>query len=110
MYVEKTIFEEKEPRSSRSLLEYYDQLLDNFNFPVCAHLSNFNIMLETHFGNRIGFHRRIHLSKSHIIYDKQKAGSYIEAAIKQWGTPDADIFKIAGERFRSSLSSNEPFA
>ena len=47
-YVEKAIFENQEPRSLRSLLDYYDGLLDNNNYPGRGHLSNFKTMLENH--------------------------------------------------------------
>ena len=55
------------------------------------------------FKERIGFHRRVQRNESLIVYDKTKGGSYIEAAINQWGISDEQLYLAVAKRLKQSV-------
>ena len=68
-HVKTVIFDEKEPRTLKGLLEDYNKLLKDNKFPVCQKTCVVKELLEKKFGERIGFHSRSEVNQSWIVYD-----------------------------------------
>ena len=90
---------------NRELLNDYNHLLSNHNFPKCEQTSKFKSILEKEFGYAIGFRNRFQKNQSSIVYDVSKGGSYIEAAINAWGISDDDLLRNVASRLRNKTKN-----
>ena len=103
--VRKVIFQDNEPRTLKGLLDDYNDLLSNHNFPKCERTSKLKSILEKEFGDVVGFHNRFQENQSSIVYDVSKGGSYIEAAINAWGISDDDLLRNVASRLRNKTKN-----
>ena len=55
IHVRKVIFQDNELRTLKGLLDDYNYLLSNHNFPKCERTSKLKSILEKEFGDTIGF-------------------------------------------------------
>ena len=58
IHVRKVIFQDNEPRTLKGLLDDYNHLFSNLNFPKCERTSKVKSILEKEFGDAIGSHNR----------------------------------------------------
>ena len=56
IHVRKVIFQDNEPRTLKGLLDDYNHLFSNLNFPKCERTSKVKSILEKEFGDAIGSH------------------------------------------------------
>ena len=90
---------------NRELLDDYNHLLSNHNFPKCERTSKLKSILKKEFGDVVGFHNRFQENQSSIVYDVSKGGSYIEAAINAWGISDDDLLRNVASRLRKKTKN-----
>ena len=100
IHVRKVIFQDNEPRTLKGLLDDYNHLLLNHNFPKCERTSTLKSISEKEFGDTIGFHNRFQKNQSCIVYDVLKGSCYIEA-INAWGIFDDDLLRNVASRLRN---------
>ena len=105
IHVRKVIFQDNEPRTLKRLLDNYNHLLSNHNFPKCERTSKLKSILKKEFGDVVGFHNRFQKNQSSIVYDASKGGSYIEAAINAWGISDDDLLRNIASRLRKKTKN-----
>ena len=105
IHVGQVIFQDNESRTLKGLLDDYNHLLSNHNFPKCEQTSKLKSILEKEFGYAIGFHNRFQKNQSSIVYDVSKGGSYIEAAINAWGISDDDLLRNVASRLRNKTKN-----
>ena len=90
-HVNKCIFEDNEPR----LLSGY--LLGNYNLEKFTQARSLKEILEKEFGDRIGFHKRYHVTESTIVFNRTD-GDFIEAAINSWGIDPEQLLRNTAKR------------
>ena len=105
IHVGKVIFQDNESRTLKGLLDDYNHLLSNHNFPKCERTSKLKSILKKEFGDVVGFHNRFQENQSSIVYDVSKGGSYIEAAINAWGISDDDLLRNVASRLRNKTKN-----
>ena len=105
IHVRKVIFQDNEPKTLKRLLDNYNHLLSNHNFPKCERTSKLKSILKKEFGDVVGFHNRFQKNQSSIVYDVSKGGSYIEAAINAWGISDDDLLRNVASRLRKKTKN-----
>ena len=105
IHVRKVIFQDNEPKTLKRLLDNYNHLLSNHNFPKCERTSKLKSILKKEFGDVVGFHNRFQENQSSIVYDVSKGGSYIEAAINAWGISDDDLLRNVARRLRNKTKN-----
>ena len=105
IHVRKVIFQDNEPKTLKRLLDNYNHLLSNHNFPKCERTSKLKSILKKEFGDVVGFHNRFQENQSSIVYDVSKGGSYIEAAINAWGISDDDLLRNVASRLRKKTKN-----
>ena len=105
IHVRKVIFQDNEPKTLKRLLDNYNHLLSNHNFPKCERTSKLKSILKKEFGDVVGFHNRFQKNQSSIVYDVSKGGSYIEAAINAWGISDDDLLRNVASRLRNKTKN-----
>ena len=105
IHVRKVIFQDNEPKTLKRILDNYNHLLSNHNFPKCERTSKLKSILKKEFGDVVGFHNRFQENQSSIVYDVSKGGSYIEAAINAWGISDDDLLRNVASRLRNKTKN-----
>ena len=67
--VNKGIFEENEPETLKGLIDDYNDILTNHNFPIINRPATIKTMIPKKIDKTIDFHNRVHKYKSAIGYD-----------------------------------------
>ena len=68
-HVNKGIFEENEPETLKGLIDDYNDILTNHNFPIINRPATIKTMIPKKIDKTIDFHNRVHKYKSAIGYD-----------------------------------------
>ena len=106
-HVHKVILDLNEPRTLQGLLLDYNNILHNFGYDESSTKSStIKQIIEKEFKNKIGFHDRFVKNTSTIIYNASTGGSYIEAAIKSWGTSDEQLLNTITRRLKEKLKGD----
>ena len=105
-HVRECVIKDKEPRTLKGLMNDYNKLLDNFNYPECERTSYIKKILEDAFGDELGFHSRFQKNESTIVYDSKSGGTYIEAAINSWGIDKEHLMNNVARHLRDTLKDH----
>eukprot|EP00795_Rhopilema_esculentum_P001945 gene1945-17483_t len=98
---------DREPRTLKGLMNDYNKLLDNFNYPECERTLYIKKILEDNFGDELGFHNRFQKNESTIVYDSQSGGTYIEVTINSWGIDKEHSMNSVAHHLRDTFK-NQP--
>ena len=60
-------------------------MLGAYNLEKFTQAWSLKEILEKEFGDRIGFHKRYHVTESTVVFNRTDGGDFIEAAINSWG-------------------------
>lgn len=105
-HVRECVIKDKEPRTLKGLMNDYNKLLDNFNYPECDRTSYIKKILEDTFGDELGFHNRFQKNESTIVYDSKSGGTYIEAAINSWGIDKEHLMNSVARHLRDTFKNH----
>ena len=104
IHVGKVSFQDNESRTLKGLLDDYNHLLSNHNFPKCERTSKLKSILEKEFGDAISFHNRFQKNQSCVVYNFSEGGSYIEAEINAWRISEDDLLCNIASRLRNKTT------
>ena len=102
--VRKSIIEDGEIRTLKSLQNDYRLLYQSFGFDKQSHHQGIKNILTEYFGDEIQFKKRPQRNQSDIVFSKVNAGTYAEAALNCWGVEDEQLLEIAAKRLKLKLS------
>ena len=108
-HVNKCIFEDNEPRLLSGLLADFNDMLGDYNLEKFTQARSLKEILEKEFGDRIGFHKRYHMTESTIVFNRTDGGDFIEAAINSWGIDPEQLLRNTPKRLRDMLCNDSPF-
>ena len=83
-HVKEVIFESNEPKSLKSLLAEYNNLLTSYNMEGITRVTTIKEMLQEE------FHERIHKNKM-IVYNKAECSPFIDVALHSFGISDEQL-------------------
>ncbi len=86
----------------KGLMNDYNKLLDNFNYPECERTSYVKKILEDTFGDEQGFKKY----ESTIVYDSNSGGAYIEAAINSCGIDMESLMNNGAGHLQDSFKNH----
>ena len=104
-YISKTVFEEKEPKTLKSLCKWYQDFLLNFGYYKLIKSDRMKELLLLHFGEKIRVHQRIQKNKSEIVYSTENNSKCYEAVINGSEITNEELFKIVEKRMRENIRS-----
>ncbi|XP_066923249.1 uncharacterized protein [Clytia hemisphaerica] len=103
--VERSLFQEGEMRTLKSLKEEYEQIREGFGILGETRTTFVKDCLVSKFGDRVVIQKRYKSNQSMIVFSLENSGICVESLINLWGISNAELFKATADRINKDFDS-----
>jgi len=108
-HVQRTICQQNEPRTLKTLLDYYDYFLYDLRGEEKEYKTSYvKDLISAEFKEQILFHERYQKNESTLVLNRSGGGSFLESALNSWGLPIEELLHNVARHVNDEAEKIDP--